>query len=511
MALQFSLGVAALVPHAARAEARYWVGPVNGLWSDPNNWSATPGGVGGAGVPQEGDGAGAPSGIVARFDYAYGQPGIGVADWATASVTQDLPSSAMVAVTDMVLPKFELSGGNREGRYTQTAGTAILNSYLILGQSAPDSSNVRGFYTLGGDATLSVARDLFAARGTFTQSGGVCTIMKSAIMAGPKPAGIAMSGGTLNIASAITVNAGASTFSGGHTTVGSRISVTGGTVTVTAGSLSTGSIIVNFAGHFLVSGGAVTASQSTIVNAGSFTYAGGSLSVGTLVIDDGHFFLAPGGDKVLPTRGIAFTGTSPNGKLHLADNAITVDYAPGDSQLTSVRTSIVNGYNNGSWNGVGIISNLANTTTRGVGYAEASALGSIPAIFGDVDDTTVLVRLTRYGDADLIGFVNLSDFNRLASNFGQSFGAVWSQGDFNYDGRVNLNDFNLLASNFGLSATGPTVTPQDWSALASVVPEPVACGLFGVAASAARCGRSRRPRASTPSAKSCRKETCRCA
>jgi hypothetical protein len=41
----------------------------------------------------------------------------------------------------------------------------------------------------------------------------------------------------------------------------------------------------------------------------------------------------------------------------------------------------------------------------------------------------VVVAYTRYGDADLSGTVNLSDFNKLASNFGQS-GKVWADGRF---------------------------------------------------------------------------------
>ena len=80
------------------------------------------------------------------------------------------------------------------------------------------------------------------------------------------------------------------------------------------------------------------------------------------------------------------------------------------------------------------------------------------------------------GDFTGDGAVNLADFNALAEHFG-STDAFWFEGDFNYDGRVNLQDFNRLASNFGLSAAGPTVTPQDWSALAAAVPEPQALGL----------------------------------
>ena len=70
-----------------------------------------------------------------------------------------------------------------------------------------------------------------------------------------------------------------------------------------------------------------------------------------------------------------------------------------------------------------------------------------------VDDTSILVRYTRYGDANLDGSVNLSDFNRLAGEFAVT-GAYWTQGEFNYDQSVTLADFNLLAGNFGQSVPG---------------------------------------------------------
>ena len=54
----------------------------------------------------------------------------------------------------------------------------------------------------------------------------------------------------------------------------------------------------------------------------------------------------------------------------------------------------------------------------------------------------------KRGDANHDGLVNLSDFNILAGNFGQS-ARDFTQGDFNYDGSVNLVDFNILASRFG--------------------------------------------------------------
>jgi len=94
-------------------------------------------------------------------------------------------------------------------------------------------------------------------------------------------------------------------------------------------------------------------------------------------------------------------------------------------------------------------------------------------------------RVAIGGDANLDNAVNLNDFNVLAANFGTT-GATWMSGDFTNDGNVNLNDFNILAANFGLSAAGPTVTPDDWSALAGAVPEPTALAGIAFAALASR-------------------------
>jgi hypothetical protein len=141
---------------------------------------------------------------------------------------------------------------------------------------------------------------------------------------------------------------------------------------------------------------------------------------------------------------------------------------------------VISGFAGGSWNGNGIVSSQGNATQLGVGYAEASVLPSVPGIFGTVDTSAVLLRLTRLGDANLDGTVNLQDFNRLAGNFGT--GTRWDQGDFNYDGTVNLADFNRLAANFGLSAAGPTVTPDDWARLGAAVPEPGSLGAVAIGA-----------------------------
>jgi hypothetical protein len=187
--------------------------------------------------------------------------------------------------------------------------------------------------------------------------------------------------------------------------------------------------------------------------------------------------------NILRTSSLAIAGgQTPTGRLDLTDNAMIVDYTVA-SPLQDIRAQIRSGYNNGSWNGQGIVTSAGNASNFGLGYGEASAIGSPASFLGEnIDNTTALVRFTRFGDANLDGQVNLQDFNRLAGAFGTTGTGLWTQGDFNYDGNVNLIDFNRLASNFGLSAAGPTVTPDDWARLGAAVPEPASIGAVAMGA-----------------------------
>jgi hypothetical protein len=163
-------------------------------------------------------------------------------------------------------------------------------------------------------------------------------------------------------------------------------------------------------------------------------------------------------------------GSTPTGKIDLRNNALVIDHS-GSSPIATVAAQIASAYNGGLWNANGITSSMANSSTHGLGFAERSALASVPGIFGAVDADALLVRYTRYGDADVNGLVNLDDFNRLAANFGQS-NRFWYQGDFTYNGIVNLDDFNRLAANFGMMVGPEGPAPQDWARLATLVPEP---------------------------------------
>lgn len=150
-------------------------------------------------------------------------------------------------------------------------------------------------------------------------------------------------------------------------------------------------------------------------------------------------------------------------RLDLTDNALVIDY-PGASPVSAVSGLLSAGYASGAWTGLGIVSSLAaGTTNRSVGLAEAADIGSPPLFVGQPADTTsLLLRYTVTGDANLDRVVNIDDFGKLASNF--NLPSRWSRGDFNYDGTTNIDDFGLLAANFNQSLPS--------GGLREAVPEP---------------------------------------
>jgi hypothetical protein len=85
----------------------------------------------------------------------------------------------------------------------------------------------------------------------------------------------------------------------------------------------------------------------------------------------------------------------------------------------------------------------------------------------DADNFTAAARLA--GDANLDGPVDVADLGVLATHYGQTTGAIWSQGDFNADGAVNVGDLGALATNYGLNSNSAAVAT---AASAATVPEP---------------------------------------
>jgi hypothetical protein len=63
-----------------------------------------------------------------------------------------------------------------------------------------------------------------------------------------------------------------------------------------------------------------------------------------------------------------------------------------------------------------------------------------------VDGTTVLVKFTYGGDANLDGKINIDDYVKIDNGIASGLSG-WANGDFNYDGKVNIDDYVIIDSN----------------------------------------------------------------
>jgi autotransporter-associated beta strand protein len=171
------------------------------------------------------------------------------------------------------------------------------------------------------------------------------------------------------------------------------------------------------------------------------------------------------------------------GALDITNNKFVI--AGGDA--TAVLDLVKSGYNAGAWNGNGILSTAADSSTA-IAVARAADVGLAGGTFGGVPVTAddVLVMYTLYGDADFSGAVDFNDLARLAQNYNTS-DKVWHQGDFTYDGIVDFNDLAKMAQNYNTSLPASPIPgasaafEADWAAAMAAVPEPATIALLAFA------------------------------
>ena len=196
-------------------------------------------------------------------------------------------------------------------------------------------------------------------------------------------------------------------------------------------------------------------------------------------------------------------GTLNNsGLINLTDNALDV-YA-GTASFSTIYGQVLTGYGAGSWNGTtGITSTDAASNTRhlttlgvilndnGSGTPLYGTNGTLATTFGGVtpQDNDVLVKYVYFGDTNLDGKVDGTDYSRIDAAF-ISGGTLtgWYNGDFNYDGVINGSDYTLIDNAFntqGASLAAEVATATDQIAGGSTtaaVPEPTTLGLLGMGA-----------------------------
>jgi hypothetical protein len=197
-----------------------------------------------------------------------------------------------------------------------------------------------------------------------------------------------------------------------------------------------------------------------------------------------------GNRTVLVTGGLSISGTT--GKLDLRKSDLIVQNG-GIGAITAMAKS---GFHSGTWNGSGIASTSAasdptHLTALGViqnitpsGTALYSTFDGVPSLATDV-----LVKSTYYGDANLDGKIDGSDYSKIDAGF-VSQATGWANGDFNYDGVINGSDYTLIDNAFNSQGATLAVAVGDPNAEiaaeiapsggVSAVPEPTTLGLIGM-------------------------------
>ena len=156
--------------------------------------------------------------------------------------------------------------------------------------------------------------------------------------------------------------------------------------------------------------------------------------------------MGAGGENTLLVRTLQM---DTGGTLDLRDNDVVVNYQ--DASPIGIWTGSSYGGITGMIKAGRIFSSSAGALQR-LAVAEADDIFDLPTAVATasfsgqtVDWTSVLVKFTYGGDANLDGRINIDDYGRIDGKVSQSGSAFgWFNGDFNYDGKINIDDYGII-------------------------------------------------------------------
>jgi len=304
---------------------------------------------------------------------------------------------------------------------------------------------------------------------------------------------------------------------GPTTTLDPLASTTVGGITAALAVNKTGS------GTWLITGDN-TYTGNTTVSAGKLVIGnnGGAgvqtRSVNNLVVQAGATAgIANGGTHaartLLTLNNLSLSGTAsvPTSTLDIADNSVILPTGNYANLFLQVKSGFNFSNSAAIWQGQGITSSTAatdSTHTTGVGLvvnndgAGNPLYGGAGTPFGAFEGqspalNSVLIKYTYYGDANLNGKVDGTDYSLVDGGF-NNHKTGWINGDFNYDGIVDGSDYSFIDGGFnnqgaqlGNAASPVASVAAEVATTSTAVPEPGTLSLLGIG-TAALLGRRRR-------------------
>ena len=388
------------------------------------------------------------------------------------------------------------AGGFGAGQFKHSGGTATINGSLYIGASAGLTSE----YQLSGTGVLSSQGVYVGNNGgtcKFTQIAGSNTCSSDLTVGEGSAGSYELQGGSVS-----SVN----TYVGYYAGSPGTFVQSGGTHTVT-GQLQIGNTVdAPGSSSYTFSGGTLTTAGTLLLHeSGTYHQTAGSLKAMYLYMYP-HSSVTISGGTVDLTDGTIQMDDITTSKADLTNRSLFLNYT-GGTPVTTIRDYIAHAYNGGAWNQNGLTSSTAAVTPGGaLGYGEAKTVlglsGNATANWQghNADATSILIRYTLAGDANLDGTVDFQDLVKVAQNYNTVNGwMLWSSGDFNYDGNVDFNDLVKLAQNYNhalpseVIAGAPAGFEADLARAFAAVPEPSIGGVLTILAMSAfsRHGRRR--------------------
>jgi fibronectin-binding autotransporter adhesin len=299
-------------------------------------------------------------------------------------------------------------------------------------------------YTISGTSLLTIGGT--TPTPTITNTAGSNTITAPLSLA--TGTAINVTAGTLAIspAAANTVGTGVSATVASMATL--QLGGTGSGLNATTNVANTGTLSVT--GTNQVVGNISGAGSTTVTGAGTSatpTLVAKDIDQTVLTINNGAYVrIAPSGTSTSVVTALTVSTTS---NLDISDNDVIVNNptpVAAASNLTAVATAVNASFAGGN----GIVSTTMGSGLETVGFGLNSFL-SYPTFNGvAVNDDSVLVKYTYFGDSNLDGFVTDDDLGYFLAGYGSDVSAnPWVLGDYNHDGFTTDDDLGFFLAAYG--------------------------------------------------------------